>query len=93
MPSDDDDRRIEVAEFELQWPEPADEEQLDRAEDRYLNSLANMPGWDSSHDQEAPCADCGHTYYRHWDWGNGYQPGCKYCPCSSFREDRYLNED
>ena len=35
----DDDQRIEDAEFDAMFPEPPDEEQLDRAEDRYQDQL------------------------------------------------------
>lgn len=43
------------------------------------------PQFDRSHDQEALCADCGHAYYRHFDWADNYRPGCKYCDCTTFR--------
>lgn len=40
------------------------------------------PVWDRNADQDAPCGDCGHKYYRHFDWMEGNAPvGCKYCPC------------
>jgi len=35
--------------------------------------------YDPKHDQNAICAGCGHTYERHFDWGDNNRPGCKYC--------------
>lgn len=35
-----------------------------------------------------PCGECGHQYYRHFDWGDDYYPHCKYCPCQTFQEVR-----
>lgn len=29
---------------------------------------------------------CGHTYIRHFDWGDEYRLGCKYCDCQKFVE-------
>lgn len=29
---------------------------------------------------------CGHTYIRHFDWGDEYRFGCKYCDCQKFVE-------
>lgn len=44
-------------------------------------------GWDRGRaDQEEPCAECGHPYRRHWNWGEAYRKGCKYCPCEAFVE-------
>jgi len=40
--------------------------------------------YDKDHDQEEECC-CGHTYERHFDWAEDYIPGCKYCPCTTFR--------
>lgn len=31
-------------------------------------------------------AGCGHPYYRHFDWGDNYSVGCKYCGCMNFKE-------
>ena len=35
----EDQDRIDEAEYRAQFPEPADEDQLDREEDRYLNRM------------------------------------------------------
>jgi len=42
--------------------------------------------FDKDYDQYAKCQreGCGHPYYRHFDWGAGYSPHCKYCACSTF---------
>jgi hypothetical protein len=42
--------------------------------------------FDTEYDQTAVCAKegCGHEYARHFDWGSGYAPGCKYCDCRTF---------
>lgn len=43
--------------------------------------------WDPNHDDEAPCARCGHAYRRHFDWMEGNEHvGCKYCECEEFQE-------
>lgn len=33
------------------------------------------------HTSEEPCLDCSHPSYRHYDWAEEYQAGCKYCSC------------
>ena len=32
--------------------------------------------------------ECGHVYYRHFDWMEDYRPGCKYCECILFKEKK-----
>lgn len=31
---------------------------------------------------------CGHPYHRHFDWGEDYRVGCKYCICMDFKETK-----
>lgn len=42
--------------------------------------------FDRNYNQEARCTriGCGHEYNRHFDWGMGYHPNCKYCSCEGF---------
>lgn len=37
-------------------------------------------------DQDKNCY-CGHSYHRHYDWGEGppYPISCKYCGCNNFQ--------
>lgn len=45
------------------------------------------PAWDAAHEQDAPCAHCGHAYYRHYDsYEQNAAVGCKYCGCLEFIE-------
>lgn len=30
--------------------------------------------------------ECGHSYYRHFDWAEEYRCSCKYCGCFEFKE-------
>ena len=30
--------------------------------------------------------NCTHEYRRHFDWGDDYRVGCKYCDCMDFKE-------
>jgi len=42
--------------------------------------------YDSSYGDDKLC-QCGHTYYRHFDWLDDMQATrCKYCPCEEFKE-------
>ena len=58
-----------------------------KAIDLHGNDLLYHEAYDRTHDQNSRCV-CGHIYHRHWDWGDGYRPGCKYCECMDFREKR-----
>lgn len=62
---------------------------------KYLKDMCEgirqlIPGmlYDSKHDQDINCAnpECGHMYYRHFDWMADDRPGCKYCNCYNFVE-------
>ena len=41
--------------------------------------------YDDSFGDDRMC-QCGHPYYRHWDWADDYCPMCKYCDCEVFKE-------
>jgi hypothetical protein len=46
-----------------------------------------QPVYDREFGDDRECA-CGHAYYRHFDWGDDYRPGCKYCGCMEWKEPR-----
>lgn len=41
--------------------------------------------YDKNFGDDREC-ECGHVYYRHFDWMEHYRPGCKYCECILFKE-------
>jgi hypothetical protein len=43
-------------------------------------------GKNARHETDDPCADCGHQYYRHFDWMEDFECHCKYCHCMEFIE-------
>lgn len=52
---------------------------------------------DETRDPDAECTvkDCGHRYEKHFDWTSDWydedepmRPGCKYCDCGSFNDER-----
>lgn len=43
------------------------------------------------HRSEEMC-DCGHPFYRHFDWADEYRMGCKYCSCPRPRKNGVMVE-
>lgn len=52
--------------------------------------ISHSKKYDKSFGDEKICTqpNCGHTYYRHFDWMEDFPQNvyCKYCGCSNFKE-------